>query len=69
MVALLRDRATGEVFLAASVHLYYHPRWPDVKALQAEALCHQVLATPGASLGLQTLAGSVGLLADPMITE
>ena len=56
VVALLRDRATGEVFLAASVHLVYHPRWPDLTALQAEALCHQVLASL-MPRGLQVLFG------------
>ena len=42
VLALLKEKSTGRVILAASVHLYFHPDWPDLKALQAQALCHQV---------------------------
>ena len=37
--ALLRHRATGEVFVCATTHLFWDPRRPDVKASQASLLC------------------------------
>ena len=29
------------MILAGSVHLYYHPEWPDIKLAQAALLCGQ----------------------------
>ncbi|KAL0023735.1 hypothetical protein WJX79_009611 [Trebouxia sp. C0005] len=44
VLALLKHRDTGKVILAGSVHLYFHPDWPDIKLAQAALLCSQAVA-------------------------
>ena len=41
MLALLRERQSQRVILAACTHLYHDPRFPDVKVAEAELLCGQ----------------------------
>lgn len=31
----------NKIIIAGSVHLYYHPEWPDIKLAQAAVLCGQ----------------------------
>ncbi|CAD7696017.1 unnamed protein product [Ostreobium quekettii] len=42
ILALLKHIATGQNLLACSAHLYWNPKWPDVKVAQAHALCAAV---------------------------
>eukprot|EP00200_Dunaliella_tertiolecta_P015590 CAMPEP_0202413952 /NCGR_PEP_ID=MMETSP1128-20130828/31237_1 /ASSEMBLY_ACC=CAM_ASM_000463 /TAXON_ID=3047 /ORGANISM="Dunaliella tertiolecta, Strain CCMP1320" /LENGTH=362 /DNA_ID=CAMNT_0049020253 /DNA_START=89 /DNA_END=1177 /DNA_ORIENTATION=+ len=42
IIALLEHIATGHSLVAACTHLFWDPRWPDVKALQAALLCQQL---------------------------
>ncbi|KAG7668710.1 hypothetical protein Ndes2526B_g03664 [Nannochloris sp. 'desiccata'] len=39
IVALLRDTQANQLLIAASTHLYWDPRHPDIKAAQATLLC------------------------------
>ncbi|PSC74002.1 Ccr4p [Micractinium conductrix] len=39
LLALLRDRASGRSLLAGCTHLYYDPRFPDIKLAQSWLLC------------------------------
>lgn len=41
VITLLKCKATGQTILAGSVHLYFHPEWPDIKLAQAALLCGQ----------------------------
>ena len=41
VLALLKERQSQRLMLAACTHLYHDPRFPDVKAAQAELLCAQ----------------------------
>ena len=43
VLALVRDRQSEHIMLAACTHLYHDPRFPDVKVAQAQLLCSQVL--------------------------
>ena len=43
--ALLREQRSGKAVAAACTHLYHDPRFPDVKAAQAELLCQQAGCT------------------------
>lgn len=38
----LRDNQTQRSLIAAGVHLFWDPRWPDVKAVQAAVLCAEL---------------------------
>ncbi|KAF5832704.1 CCR4-NOT transcription complex, subunit 6-like protein [Dunaliella salina] len=42
IIALLEHATTGQALVAACTHLFWDPRWPDVKALQASLLCQQL---------------------------
>ncbi|MEW5307672.1 MAG: hypothetical protein WDW36_010050 [Sanguina aurantia] len=42
VLALLRHTASGRNVLAAATHLHWDPQYPDVKAMQAAALCSVV---------------------------
>lgn len=42
LLALLRDRATQRHLLAGCTHLFWDPRYPDIKAAQAALLCRAV---------------------------
>ncbi|KAL4854213.1 Glucose-repressible alcohol dehydrogenase transcriptional effector [Chlorella vulgaris] len=39
LLALLRDRVTRRTLLAGCTHLYWDPRFPDIKAAQAALVC------------------------------
>ena len=36
-------RCFGAGYHAGSVHLYFHPEWPDIKLAQAAALCSEAV--------------------------
>jgi len=38
----LRHMPSGAVILGASVHLFWDPQWPDLKAVQAALLCRDI---------------------------
>ncbi|KAK9810006.1 hypothetical protein WJX72_003259 [[Myrmecia] bisecta] len=42
VLALLRDTQSKRVFCAASLHLFWDPHFPDVKAAQAAIVCAQI---------------------------
>lgn len=42
LLALLEHLPSKKLVLAASVHLFWNPRYPDVKVLQAMALCSEI---------------------------
>lgn len=44
VLALARETHSGRILLLASTHLFWNPEHPDVKAVQAHLLCHQVCA-------------------------
>jgi CCR4-NOT transcription complex subunit 6 len=39
IIALLRDTQANQLFVAASLHLYWDPKHPEIKAAQATLLC------------------------------
>lgn len=41
-IAMLRHIASGKLILASAVHLFWNPKWPDVKAMQASLLCDEI---------------------------
>ncbi|KAI8474955.1 MAG: hypothetical protein J3K34DRAFT_489391 [Monoraphidium minutum] len=51
VAALLRHRASGAALVAASTHLFWDPHFPDVKLVQAAALCRGVAAFVEGALG------------------
>eukprot|EP00798_Chlamydomonas_sp_ICE-L_P015345 gene15345-21431_t len=42
IMALLEHTPSGRPMLAACTHLFWNPRFPDVKALQASVLCQEI---------------------------
>ena len=42
ILALLEHLPSGRMILAASVHLFWNPRYPDVKVIQAMSLCSEI---------------------------
>jgi endonuclease/exonuclease/phosphatase family metal-dependent hydrolase len=60
LLALLRDSATRRTLLAGCTHLFWNPRYPDVKAAQAMLICRAA----GAFLRQQGLAAEATLRRD-----
>ncbi|GAX79217.1 hypothetical protein CEUSTIGMA_g6657.t1 [Chlamydomonas eustigma] len=42
VMSLLEHRPSSSPVLAVCTHLFWNPRYPDVKAMQAAVLCHKV---------------------------
>lgn len=42
VAAALRHLPSNQTCVVASTHLYWHPNYPDIKALQAAAMAHQL---------------------------
>uniref|UniRef100_A0A1D2ACA3 Endonuclease/exonuclease/phosphatase domain-containing protein n=1 Tax=Auxenochlorella protothecoides TaxID=3075 RepID=A0A1D2ACA3_AUXPR len=71
LVKRFLDLETGRAFCAAVTHLYYHPRHPDLKVLQAHAACAAVRAFASAQGGPQPLllAGDFNSLAEKRVSD